>query len=212
MVGLADNNLVKWSASEGMLECQVPVPRSLRLQRSIRTISAPGRPDRIRESVTRRPPPGSSSVSRKESRVAIMFGCPLASASMSVHSATMQNVCSPVLIMLACTRPDQPASILLWASRNSCSRLGFTRKRTTLNAVMVFPFTNGHGGCVINALSWVCPWQCQDRTPDPFSKPSVPQRHLNPTTLSVGAPAIAGSFNRPCPPSKAHRQSRIRVN
>ena len=75
-----------------------------------------------------------------------MFGRALASASMSVHSATMQNVRSPVLTMLACSRPGQLAWTFLWASRNSCSRPGFTRKRTTLNAVMVFPFIKGHGG------------------------------------------------------------------
>jgi len=39
--------------------------------------------------------------------------------------------------MLACCRPGQFAIIFLCASRKSCSRPGFTRKRTTLNAAMV---------------------------------------------------------------------------
>jgi hypothetical protein len=47
-------------------------------------------------SVTPRPPPRSSSVSRNESRVAIMYGRAFASESRSVHSAMMQKVRSPV--------------------------------------------------------------------------------------------------------------------
>src|ERR1700733_12436755 len=51
-------------------------------------------------SVTPSPPPRSSSVSRNESSVAIMLSRALTSASMSVHSAMMQKVCSPVLMIL----------------------------------------------------------------------------------------------------------------
>jgi hypothetical protein len=65
-----------------------------------------------------------------------LLGLAFASDAMSFHSATMQYVRSPVLIMLARARPGQFRSALLWASKNSCSRPGFTRKRTALNALM----------------------------------------------------------------------------
>src|SRR5262245_50962410 len=39
--------------------------------------------------------------------------------------------------MFACNSPGQFTCTFLWASRNSWSRPGFTRKRTTLNAAII---------------------------------------------------------------------------
>src|SRR5690242_11237941 len=42
-------------------------------------------------------------------------------------------------MMLTCLKPAQSLAMALWASRNSCSRPGLTRKRTALNAVIGTP-------------------------------------------------------------------------
>src|SRR4051812_39412104 len=50
--------------------------------------------------------------------------------------------------MLTCTSPGQFAAIFSWAPRKSWSRPGFTRKRTTLKAVMAcFPLPISTRSC-----------------------------------------------------------------
>ena len=64
-------------------------------------------------SVTPSPPPRSSRVSRNESSVAIILSRALTIASMSVHSAMTQKVCSPVLMILTCLSPGHANATLL---------------------------------------------------------------------------------------------------
>ena len=64
-------------------------------------------------SVTPSPPPRSSRVSRNESSVAIILSRALTIASMSIHSAMTQKVCSPVLMILTCLSPGHANATLL---------------------------------------------------------------------------------------------------
>lgn len=68
----------------------------------------------------------------------IMFGRAFASESVSIHSAMMQKVRSPVLMMLACLRPGQSASTFLLAPGLHSKPHGVEHSHG-----YGFPFSNG---------------------------------------------------------------------
>src|SRR5690348_2642570 len=74
-------------------------------------------------------------------------------------------------MMLTCRRPFQSRVMPLWASRNSCSRPGLTRKRTALNAVMVeLPLAGGNSFSIFGRGAEGGRAVSEDRNCDRFSE------------------------------------------